>query len=325
MEPYQQLEKEWSKFTGAKHSVSCNSGTSALHLSLLALGIKKGDKVLIPDFTMAAIPFAVSYVGAWPIFCDVDANNYGLDYLDFVDKISQYGNEIKAIILVHTYGRVSNQINNILKLAKDTNIPVIEDACEAQGAIYKSKATMTVYSFYRNKIISAEEGGIITTDNKDLAEKVNYYKNMCFSKEHDYFHKHIGFNYRMPNAQAKLALKSLKNYPKNLKRRREIESLYNELLFLPDVKRQAVWFFEYPLSFMEIPFKEELLKAIPEARHAFKPVSTFPMFSYIKRYRGLPMSQILSDSLILLPAHPKLTNKRIKEICKTINNIIYGE
>jgi len=302
MEQYQELEKKYSKFAGSKYAVSCNSGTSALHLALLALGIKKGDEVIVPDFTMAAVPFAVSYTGATPVFGDVDFFNYGL-MPDEVERLII--KKTKAIIIAHTYGRLA-EINKIITIAKKYNIPVIEDAAEAQGAIYASKADMTCYSFYKNKIISAEEGGIITTDKLKYAKKINYYKNMCFSGNHDYSHVHIGYNYRMPNAQAKLALKSLECYSENNKKRRKIESWYNEYFDIRDDKRDAVWFYEISLS-------KNILSKIPQARNSFKSLSDMPMYNC--HNINLVNSKHLSDGLVLLPCDPKLTKKDIINIC----------
>jgi len=305
MESYKKLEKKYSKFVGSKYAVSCNSGTSALHLALLALGIKKGDEVIVPDFAMAAIPFAVSYTGAIPIFGDVDFFTYGLMPHEVERLINK---KTKAIIVAHTYGRLA-EINKIITIAKKYNIPVIEDAAEAQGAVYKSKADMTCYSFYKNKIINAEEGGIVTMNKLDYYKSVNYYKNMAFGSNHDFFHKHIGYNYRMPNAQAKLALESLECYSDNNKKRRQIEQWYNDFFDIKDDKRDAVWFYDIQLS-------KKVLKKIPQARDCFKSLSTMPMYDCYNM--NLINSKYLSDGLVLLPCDPKLTKKDIINICKKI-------
>lgn len=262
IQPYQLLEKEYAKFTGSKYGVSCNSGTSALHLGLLALGIGSGDEVIIPDFTMAACGFAVSYCGAVPVFIDCD-DTLCIDTSLIEKKITK---KTKAIMAVHIYGRLCN-MKEILRIAKKYHLKVIEDACEAQGAVYKSKADITCYSFYENKIIHAEEGGMCTTDNKKYAERINYLKNMAFGGKHDYFHEEIGYNYRMPNSQAKLALDSLKDYPKENNRRRKMEKRFASLIGERPY-RDAVWVLDtlYPL-----PNK-------PYARPFFKPLSTFPMY-----------------------------------------------
>jgi perosamine synthetase len=259
---YKKLEKEYAKFVGSKFAVSCNSGTSALHLALLALNIGKGDEVIVPDFTMAACGFAVSYTGANVITVDCGMD-FNIDPKLIEAKITP---KTKAIMAVHIYGRLCD-MDKILKIANKHNLKVIEDACEAQGAVYESKADITCYSFYSNKIISAEEGGICTTNNEKYADRMNYLKNMAFSPEHDYHHKEIGYNYRMPNAQAKLALKSLRAYPENEIKRRKIEGIPTH---------DAVWVIDTLCESEKV--RDLIVKNNTDARYFFKPLSTMPMW-----------------------------------------------
>lgn len=308
MTPYQKLEKEYAGFTGSKYAVSCSSGTAGLHLALLALHIGNRDEVIVPDFAMAACAFSVSYCGAKPVFVDVN-ENYALAP-SLVEKAIT--SKTKAVMLVHTYGRLGDT-DVIVKIAKRHGISVIEDACEAQGAVFKSKADITVYSFFKNKIIHAEEGGMITTNKKDLADRANYLKNMAFGPEHDYFHTEVGYNYRLPNAQALLALQSLKSYESNNKKRRRIEAWYASNLFTKMKKRDAVWFYEV---FVPSESKKSILKKIPSARDCFKPLSSFPMYGSRK---GHTVSSRLAQSLILLPASPNITESDVKKICEVVN------
>lgn len=304
MEAYQELEEKYAKFCGAGYAVSCSSGTAALHLGLLALGIGKGDEVIVPDFTMAACAFAVSYTGARPVFADVSLINYAILPEEIEKRITP---RTKAIMVVHLYGRLA-PMEDILRIARAHKIPVIEDACEAQGAVFKSKADLTVYSFYRNKIIPGEEGGMVTTNNGKYAKAVAYYKNMCFTPEHNYIHKHIGYNYRMPNAQAEIALRNLDDYALNNIIRREIENEYSKKLPMP--KRDAVWFYEVPVR-----NRAAVLKRIPEARDCFKPLSSLPMYGGGK---GRKNARALSKQLVLLPVRTDMSLARVREICDLI-------
>jgi perosamine synthetase len=265
-EPYKELEKEYAKYVKSKYAVSCNSGTSALHLALLALGIGKGDEVIVPDFTMVACGFAVDYCDATPIFVDCD-DTFCIDPNLIEAKITK---KTKAIMAVHIYGVLCN-MPEILRIAKKHHLKVIEDACEAQGAVFKSKADITCYSFYENKIIHAEEGGMCTTDNKKYAKRMNYLKNMAFGKKHDYFHKEIGYNYRMPNTQAKLALESLKNVDKDIKRRRTLERIFYNNMPIRKT-HDAVWVLDYLGKKIPPDFKSF------EKRPFFKPLSSMPMW-----------------------------------------------
>lgn len=265
MEYYKQLEKEYAEFTGNKYAVSCNSGTAAIHLALMAIGVGPGDEVIVPDFTMAACGFAVAYTGATPVFVDCD-DTLCIDWELIEEKITD---KTKAIMPVHIYGRLCN-MNEIVRIAKKHNLKIIEDGCEAQGAIFESKADITCYSFFKNKIVNAEEGGICTTDNKEYADKMNYLKNMAFNEAHDYFHEEIGYNYRMPDTQALLALDSLHNVYEELQHRRIREGCLDDIIpaekHMP--KRDVVWVYDYigePLDgYVTRPF--------------FKPLSSFPMW-----------------------------------------------
>ena len=310
MKPYQQLEKEYAEFAGSKYAVTCNSGTSGLHLALLALKIGEGDEVIVPDFAMAACAFSVSYTGAKPVFVDVDADTYALDSSKIEEAITK---RTKAIMAVHTYGRLAN-MQAIAKIAKKHKLFIIEDASEAHGAVYKSKADAVVYSFYSNKIISSEEGGIVTVNNKRLADRINYLKCMAFDKAHSYFHADIGYNYRMSNCNANLALKSLRSYSKHAKRRREIEALYNEIL--PMRKRDAVWFYEV---FVPEKARRSILKKIPAARTAFQPLSSFPMYGN-KKLRSTAAK--LARSLVLLPVSFDMTDNNVRRVARIVRSCI---
>lgn len=271
---FERLEAAYAIFVGSKYAVSVNSGTSALHLALVALGVGPGDEVIIPDFTMAACAFAVSYTGAKPIFVDCGSDlNINVDLIE--EKITP---NTKVIMPVHIYGRLCN-MTKIMEIAEKYNLKVVEDACEAQGAVFRSKAHITCYSFYQNKIINAEEGGMIVTNNENLSASMQNLKSMAFGKTHNYFHYHIGFNYRMPESQAALALKSLGEYSQNNKKRRQIETWFdtylNKDLKMP--KRDAVWVYDFIPRNMEktkIIFKKQKI----QFREFFKPISSFPMY-----------------------------------------------
>ena len=291
---YKQLEKEYAIFTGSIYSISCNSGTSALHLGLLALDVRKGDEIIVPDFTMAACGFAVEYTGAKPVFIDCD-NTLNIDVSKIEKAITK---KTKAIMAVHVYGRLCN-MKEILRIARKYKLKVIEDACEAQGAIYKSKADVTCYSFYRNKIIHAEEGGICTTNSKKIADKIEYLKCMAFDKDHSYFHKDIGYNYRMPDSQARLALKSLKMYPRNAEKRRKVEQWYNKALGL-STYRDAVWVYDVPFVW------KKRYSRIPGLRQFFKPLSSMPMWKQKVGKNALRLSK-----RFYLPVYPDMKKKDV--------------
>lgn len=259
--PYNILEEEFAKFVGTKYAVAVNTGTAGLHLALVALGIGKGDEVIVPDFTMAACGFAVSYTGAKVVTVDC-RSDYNIDPALIEAKITK---RTKAIMPVHIYGRLCD-MKAIKKIAKKHNLKIIEDASEAHGAAKGGNSDALVFSLYKNKIIHAEEGGIICTNSKRLYNSLNYLKNMAFDKGHTYVHNDIGFNYRMPDSQAKLALQSLKDYPKNANKRKRYDNSNHD----------AVWVVDY-LADTE-KRRDAFVKRTPTARYFFKPLSTMPMW-----------------------------------------------
>lgn len=318
MEYYKQLEKEYAEYIGTEFGVSSSTGTAALHLALKALGIGPGDEVIVPEFTMAACAFAVSYCGAKPVFVDC-----GNDLLIDVKKIKKkITTSTKVIMPVHIYGRVCN-MDAIMKLAKEFNLRIIEDCCEAQGAIYKNKIVgsfdIGVFSFYKNKIIPAEEGGMITTNDKKIADKVRYFKNMAFSEEHDFLHQDIGFNYRMTEGQAHGALHNLKLANGIQQKRFQIQGWYekyiNEKYKMPN--RNVVWVYD-----IKHPNKDKVVHLLNKkgiaARHGFKPMSMQP--PYYSRHKHLSAYK-LSKEICYLPVDPLMTENEVINICALIDTV----
>lgn len=317
-EKYKELESEYAKYIGTKHAVALNSGTAALHLALKALGIGPGDEVIVPEFTMIACAFAVSYCGAKPVFVDCTD-----DLLIDIKKIKKkLTTKTKAIMPVHIYGRVCN-MDAIMKIAKEYNLRVIEDCCEAQGATYKDKIVgsfdIGVFSFYKNKIIPAEEGGMITTNDEKVADKVRYLKNMAFSENHDFLHKEIGFNYRMTEGQAHGALHNLKLINGIQAKRFQVQGWYDK--YLKDKykmpPRNVVWIYD-----IKHPFKDRVVNTLNKkgiaARHSFKPMSM--QGPYKARYNHLNAFK-LSKKVCYLPVSPLMTENEVINICTIIETV----
>lgn len=297
MIPYKELETKYSKFVGSKYSVAVNTGTSALHIACVALGIDSNSEVIVPDFTMSACGFAVSYTGAKVITVDCD-DTLNIDVSKIEEKITP---KTKAIMAVHIYGRLCN-MKEIMRIARKYNLYVIEDASEAHGAVKYSEADITCYSFYRNKIIHAEEGGICTTNDKKLYDKMQYLKNMAFGEDHSYYHTSIGFNYRMPDSTALQVLESLSNYSENIKNRRRVEMLFDKYSKKQSVgNRDAVWVYDF---LGEVPNH-------PKARQFFKPLSTMPMWKQEVGQNALYYSTRGGYYIV----EPDMTEEQVKEIC----------
>jgi dTDP-4-amino-4,6-dideoxygalactose transaminase len=319
MQPFEILENEYKRYAGTEHAVTTNTGTSALHLALKALGVGKGDEVIIPEFTMIACAYAVSYCGAKPVF--VDCKDDLLINERLIEK--KITKKTKVIMPVHIYGRVCN-MDKIMELADKYKLRVLEDCCEAQGATYKGKQVgsfdVGVFSFYWNKIIPAEEGGIITTNDENVAKRARYLKSMCFNKDHDYIHNEIGFNYRMSNLQASMALLNLTKANGIQGNRFRVESLYDK--YIPESmkmpQRNVVWVYD-----VKHPKAEKIVKYLNEqginARYSFKPMSQQP--PYKGEYKHLKACK-MSKKVFYLPVTPLMIEEQVREICQKIDKYI---
>lgn len=242
---YKQLEEEFAKFCGKKYAIAVNSGTSALHLALIALGIKEGDEVIVPDFTFIACAFAVSYVGATPVFVDC-GDDLCIDPALIEAKITS---KTKAIMPVHIYSRTAD-MKAIMKIAKKYKLKVIEDASE-HHAVKLANSDVACYSFQATKQIHCEEGGMLVTDKKRIYDEVNKLK--TFYNNGRYHHKKLSFNYRMANSQAELALKSLHDFK---------GKDWVEVIICKNPMQRNSYFKHIP----------------PGVRPFFKPLSSMPMY-----------------------------------------------
>jgi perosamine synthetase len=229
----QKFEQAFAEYCGVKYGAGVCNGTVALHLALAALGIKEGDEVIIPDFTMIASAFAVCYTGAKPVFVDADKETWNIDVNKIEERITD---RTKAIMPVHIFGNMCN-MDRIKNIAKKHKLYIVEDAAEAHGSEYHenksgSFSDIAAFSFYANKNITTGEGGMIITDNEELYRKVKYFRNLCFSinAPRNYLHDDIGFNYRMSNLHAAIGLAQIEkaDFYRNL--RMKNNKLYRKYL-----------------------------------------------------------------------------------------------
>jgi len=202
-----EFESQFADACGAEYGIACANGTVAMHLAIATLGLEPGDEVIIPAFTMIATANAVTYCGATPVLVDMEADYWQMDVQQVADKITP---RTKAIIPVHIYGHPVD-MDPLMALADQHGIKVIEDAAEAHGAEYKGRRAGGLghaagFSFYGNKIITTGEGGMVTTNDRELARLAWNLRDHAFSTERHFWHKYIGFNYRMTNLQAAVGL-----------------------------------------------------------------------------------------------------------------------
>lgn len=304
MEAYQELEKRFGEWTGCDNpnTVAVSSGTSALHVALEALELPQGSEIIIPDFTMVACPRAAVMAGLKPVFVDC-----GPDLL--IDtSLLKYAlrDKTKAIMAVHIYGRRCNMVA-IHSFAGLHGLKVIEDLAEIHGVKPHTDTDAACWSFYRNKIIAGEEGGMIAFKSQHAEDRARSLRSLGFTPEHDFNHIPRGVNARMSNAHAELIIASLKAYEWNYQKRRVIESLYNSFIPLEwkMPKRDAVWVYDIlcPRGIDTARLVKNLNEGGCAARLGFKPMSKQKEFytkCCVSEY-GTSIASEMSQRIIYLP------------------------
>jgi len=325
----EEFEKEFSKYIGAKYGIATFNGTTALHLALVALGIGKDDKVLIPTLTFIAVANAVTYTGAKPVFIDSHPKYWCLNPDKIEEKIDK---QTKAIIAVHLYGHPCD-MDEIIRISKKYNLHVIEDCAEAHGAEYNGRKVgsfgiISCFSFYGNKIITTGEGGMCLTNNEEIAEKIRLLRDHGMNPTKKYWHDVIGFNYRMTNLQAALGVAQLKKIDFLIEKKRQISSIYQELLkdlpiiLAPEMPwaKNVYWLYSI---LVEKEKREKVMKYLEkkgiETRPFFYPIHTMPPY---KSDLTLKVAEEISARGINLPSSTNLSEKQIEKIAKSLKEAI---
>ena len=326
------FEEKFAEFIGTKYAVTTTNGTTALHLALVANGIKSGDEVIVPDFTFIATANAVKYTGAKVVLVDIEEDSLCIDPQKIENAIT---GKTKAIVPVHLYGHPANMIE-INRIARKYNLVVVEDAAESHGAEINGKKVGSlghcgVFSFYGNKIITTGEGGMITTDDKGLFERLRLLRDHAMSSEKRYWHESVGFNYRMTNLQAALGVAQLERIGEIVERKREIFNTYKERLSQnPKIKlnHEATWAKNvYWMVCLEIEgfneskrdaFMKELKSKGIDSRPFFYPISDMPMYEKAQT----PVTHRVYQRGINLPSYFDMSNASIEYVCDTILRIV---
>jgi perosamine synthetase len=330
----EEFEEKFAKYCGCGYGITTTSGTTALHLALVSLNIKNSDEVIIPASTMISTAFAVIYCGATPVLVDAEPETWNVDVNLIKEKITD---KTKAIMPVHIYGHPCD-MDPIMEMAREYELYVVEDAAEAHGAEYKGKKTGGIghigcFSFYGNKIITTGEGGMIVTDNEEIAEKAQSLKDLAFSKDRRFLHTDLGFNYRMTNIQAAIGLAQFERMDELVEMRRRNAHLYNAYLkdvdgvTLPVEKewvKNVYWMYsilieaEFGLSMANLA--TELEKKGIETRTFFIPINEQPVFQRMGLFKGekYPVAEELARKGMYLPSSSGLKAEEIKKVVQGI-------
>ena len=328
-----EFENKFAGYLGVSCAVSTQSGTAAIHIALHELGIGAGDEVIVPALTFVATVNPVVYVGATPVFVDVDPVTWNIDPADIEKKITK---KTKAVIPVHIYGNPCD-MDRIMEIAEKHKINVIEDATESLGARYNRRQTGTIgdfgcFSFNGNKVITTGGGGMVTGKDKKRLDHIKFLVNQARDESKGYFHPEIGFNDRMTNIEAALGLAQLERLNEFLKKKKTFNDIYRmELKAISGICFQdpyenaesALWLTSFVFRKeidMSMLQKRLLEKGVP-TRRIFTPVVEFPPYSGYKRedYRN---SYDIYKRGLSLPSSTLNSLDDIRRACKAIKETI---
>ncbi|MGA2667142.1 MAG: DegT/DnrJ/EryC1/StrS family aminotransferase [Patescibacteria group bacterium] len=327
-----EFEEKFAQFIGVRYAIATTSGTTALHVALLSAGIGPGDEVITAPLTFIATANAILYTGARPVFVDIDEVTFNIDSEKIKKSITK---KTRAIMPVHLYGQSAN-MTKIISVAKKHKLTVIEDACQAHGARWKEKKVgsfgVGAFSFYPTKNMTTGEGGMITTDSKEIYEKA------CLIRAHGskvkYYHDILGYNFRLTDIGAAIGIEQLKKLPRfNKARQKNAAFLSKKLakiagLIVPHVDKNAEHVFhQYTIRITPefgLP-RDEVLKKLTEADIGTAIFYPLPINEQ-KFYRQMgyrsktPIAEKLAKEVLSLPVHPGLKQKDLEYIVRVMRN-----
>jgi len=340
-----EFEKRIADYVGAKYAVAVNSGTSALHLCIRALDIKDGDEVITTPFSFIASANCALYERAIPVFVDIDEKTLCIDPDKIEEKITP---RTKAILPVHVFG-FPCEMDKIMKIAKRHNLAVIEDACEALGTTYKGKKVgaigdVGVFAFYPNKQITTAEGGILVTNNENIAKLARSMRNQGRDEHSAWLsHNRLGYNYRMSELSAALGCVQVQRIDSILARRNKVADTYekhlkslSDYIILPSIanlnKKDIISWFVYVIRLKPEKFTIadrdkimlELRKRGVSCSNYFPPIHLEPFYVEKFGYKkgDYPITEKISSSTIALPFHNNLTPSDIAYISGQLSQIL---
>lgn len=332
------FEEEIANYVGVKTGAALSAGSAAIHLGLKALNVKQGDIVFCSSLTFSATCNPIIYQNATPVFIDSEYETWNMDPLALEKAFEKYPNP-KAVIVVHLYGTPA-KMDEIIKICKKHNVPLIEDAAESLGSIYNDQQTGTfgeygVFSFNGNKIITTSGGGMLVSNNEDGIKKVRFWATQSKEPVRHYEHKEIGYNYRMSNICAGIGRGQLKVLDKRIEKKTEIYNKYkNELEKVKEIKMQPIpkntkpnhWLSVMtidkdskvkPLNIMETLEKENI-----DSRPVWKPMHLQPVFKeydfITAKNDGTSVSEDLFNRGVCLPSDTKMTEEEQERVIDII-------
>lgn len=344
-----EFEEKFAALVQRKYGIAVANGSAALDVAVSAIGIGRGDEVLMPTFTIISCAASIVRAGAVPLVLDCDPLTWNMDVEKLKEKIQDEiekkgNNRLKAIMVVHIYG-LPTDMNPILELAKKYNLKIIEDAAEMHGQAYHGRpcgsfGDISTFSFYPNKHITTGEGGMVVTDDEVLAEKCRSLRNLCFQPKKRFVHEELGWNYRMTNMQAALGLAQLERLDEFVERKRRMGRLYTELLQdLPDLQlplpctdytENIYWVYGIVLK-NNVPFDaEEAMRRLAGekigTRPFFWPMHEQPVFTKMGLFKNEhhPVAEKIACRGFYIPSGMALTEEQIATVAQAVKKVMEG-
>jgi len=338
-----QFEQMVAQFAGAKYGVATVNGTSALHISLLLSGVKPDDYVILPNLTFVASANSIKYIGAEPILIDADPDYWQMD-LDLLEEFLenetdekngeliyiQDGRRIAAIMPVHILGNMCD-MDRFASIIKKYPLPVVEDATEALGTRYKGKHAGTFsplgcFSFNGNKIISTGGGGVIVSDNEELAKKAKHITNTAKASADEYYHDEVGYNYRLVNILAAVGVAQMELLPSFIKRKKEAVAFYKkELAGVADIRFQKEspdvetngWLFT-----IQTKHQQQLLDHLNAnkilSRRFWMPMNKLPMYKDCPYIQKKDNADYIYNTCLSIPCSTSITDEQLEIVAKEV-------
>lgn len=333
-----EFEEKFAAYINKKYGIAVNNGTNALILALRALDLPRGSEVVMPTFTIISCALACIYNNLKPVLVDCEPDTWNMNISQIEEKITE---KTKAIMVVHIYGHPV-EMNSVVEIAKKYNLYIIEDAAEAIGAQYKGQkcgtfGDISCFSFYANKTITTGEGGMVLTDDDKLAKKSKRLRNLGFIPQRRFYHKELGYNFRMTNIQAAIGLAQLERIEEHINMKRKIGKLYTEFLKdifyfqLPVEKEWAkniYWMYGIVLDEKTRMNAEEFGKRLSkngiQTRPFFLGMHEQPVFHKMGLFidEHYPVAERIAKQGLYLPSGLTLKEKEIKKIAKAMEKIL---
>ena len=332
------FEEKWAEYCGMKYGIAVSNGSVALQVGMGCLNLQPGAEVIMPSFTIISCALAVVYNGGIPVLIDCDPETWCMDVSQIEAKITP---RTKVIMPVHMYGHPVD-MDPIIELANKHNLKIIEDAAEAHGAEYQERkcgnfGKVSCFSFYANKIITTGEGGMVLTNDEEMAEKARALRNLCFKKDRRFYHTELGNNFRLTNLQAAIGLAQIEHIEELVEKKRWVANLYTEKLQrIPELQlpiekswaKNVYWMYGVVLDEKTGMDAVEFAKALREkgvdTRPFFLGMHEQPIFHKMGLFKGehYPITERIARQGLYLPSGLTLTEDQIGSVVKFLKDIL---